>query len=263
MDSNAPMNPDDRNGVLRDNHLVKSVKLDSPYDETSVSVRQTLGHIWTLSGFVDLRLIEETSSREDVFRIMKEEAKLKITLQRKRMNMIMYERLSNRRLGTHEIESIARKITNNRGNKYSRRSPWHKNEVVQLTNMRMKSLKMNIQMMERILKKNTRNRIQLLNKQYDKARTFVKLLRDFTAIDWKKNVDKCNDKIKHLEKVYGDKKVVNKEVSEIVKKVKVKDSEIVKWQKETATNTKENFVVYGDTILDNDEKAFINLPSDY
>ena len=56
MDSNAPMNPDDRNGVLRENHLVKSVILNSPYDETSVSVRRTLGHIWTLSGHVDLRL---------------------------------------------------------------------------------------------------------------------------------------------------------------------------------------------------------------
>ena len=92
------MNPDNMNGVLRDNSRVNQMKPDLPDDGTYGSVRRTLGQIWTLSGSVELSLIDGTSSREEIFRILKEEAKLKITLQRKKMNMIMYERLRNRRL---------------------------------------------------------------------------------------------------------------------------------------------------------------------
>ena len=54
IDSDTPMNPDDMNGVLRDNLRVNQVKLDLPNDGTFGSVRRTLGQCWTLSGTVEL-----------------------------------------------------------------------------------------------------------------------------------------------------------------------------------------------------------------
>ena len=100
------MNPEGMNSKLRDNTLMNPVNLE-PSNDGSSSVRQLLGHIWTMSGTISLDLIDDTLSREGVFIRMKEETKLKIALQRKKMNLIMYERLRNRRVGTHEVESIA------------------------------------------------------------------------------------------------------------------------------------------------------------
>ena len=123
-------------------------------DQNSDLMIHFLGRIFQLSREVDEdKLDDHTSSSDEVFGRLKEEAKLKIGIQRRKSNYILYDRLRNRRIGTNEIEQIAKKITTTRStdrNNYIR-NPWHKREVVRILELRMKTVQMEIQKMEKLL----------------------------------------------------------------------------------------------------------------
>ena len=175
----------------------------------------------------------------------------------------MYERLRNRRIGTNEIEAIARSITKNKGNKHSKRNSWHQNEVVRLLDLRIESLRGNLQMLERILKPITKTRINMLKKQHLLARTFVRTLREYVISDWQKGINKSNKKIQHLEKIYKKLKEVKPEVTKKSNDIKISDEVLKDWEHKNNLQPSDNYIVYGETILDDEEKDFMSLPAEH
>ena len=92
-------------------------------------MKTLLGQIYLLSQTIDTKLIDDAEiiSTDVVYERLKAEVKIKIQLQRARCNAILFERLSNRNIGTNEVEAIARKITRSRQrNKCSRDAHFHK-----------------------------------------------------------------------------------------------------------------------------------------
>ena len=106
------------NGEQRDDPLVNLVNPDLP-NSGKITMKLLLSQLWLKSSFIDITKIDvdDITSRDEVFSRQKDETKLRVALQRRRNNFIMYDRLKNRKIVTNEIETIARKITRNSGNK--------------------------------------------------------------------------------------------------------------------------------------------------
>ena len=66
-----------------------------------------------------------------------------------------------------------------------------------------------------------------------------------------------------MEKVYSRVKVIDKEIEEKLKEVKIMDKELNSWEKEAGLEPSDNYIIYGDTKLDEEEIAFINLPAEH
>ena len=227
---------------------------------------QLLSQTYSLSQTVKIHLIEyDFVSLDTVFRRLKEESKTKVKIQGCRMNIIMYERLRNRGIGTHEIESFARSITHNSGNKWSSRNPWHQKEVMRLLGLRIDALKRTIRKHEKTIKNMRTIRISMMKKQFNINKEFNHIIKNFIKDDWQHRIEKCNKKIRHLTNIYRSKMKIDKDVQEVKNKILVTDEQINKWIDEETVKEPEssNYIVYGECKLDHDEINYLNQPADH
>ena len=236
---------------------------ESTVPRNIITERQALGLIYNVTLSLPTYLNASPSS-EELFRNFKEEFKLQNQIQSARSNFILYDRLKFKQIGTNELESLTQKITMTK----NKRTTFYKQKLKELTMLRQQMILKNVQILRRLHERRKKENLILLRYFPIQRKQFHNIKTTFMATNWKTMRQKQNKKIDHLVNKHSMKvKTVSNTTDErtntIIKKILISDIDLKKWESEKNLQPTLNYKIYGDTVLDEDEKSFASLPCEF